>query len=247
MIGYFDFGLGGLSVLRAVRARAPKADAIYFGDTKHTEHIADPRALRASSIDDGLHVLRTFGAQQIIAASEVASRYIRPDSGYGAKVIEMTKPTAHALREYRGARVLLLATPPTVASEMYAQALHGLVDVDQLPISSLAGAIETGESEAAMRAHIRRAFFERRGEKYDIVVLGCTHFPLIRSIFEEELAAMFGRVHIVDPAEAVAAVAAREFDLYGSGQSYFYLSDESQTFRRRVDALFPHYSSMRVV
>jgi glutamate racemase len=77
--------------------------------------------------------------------------------------------------------------------------------------------------------------------------LGCTHFPLIRSIFEEELAAMFGRVHIVDPAEAVAAVAAREFDLYGSGQSYFYLSDESQTFRRRVDALFPHYSSMRVV
>lgn len=247
MIGFFDSGMGGLTVLAAVRRRAPHADAVYFGDTLHAPYGERQPDVLATLADNGILTLRSFGAQEIVAACNTVSPAILAGASHGARVIEMTRPTAHALRDYHGARVLLLATPATVASDIYGSALQGTVELDQLPISGLAGAIELGEREPALRSIIRRALMEKRGARYDLVVLGCTHFPFARHIIEEEAEAAFGRSIIIDPADAVASEVLRQFSVYGTGRSYFYVSKESDAFRERAQSLFPQSSVVRTL
>lgn len=85
------------------------------------------------------------------------------------------------------------------------------------------------------------------GRKFDIVVLGCTHFPFVRDIMEEEILSHLGAVEIMDPADAVAKEVSTQFVTAGSGSSYFYLSQDSDIFRKRVEAMFPQKTQVRVL
>lgn len=247
MIGLFDVGLGGLSVVRAVRAKRPLTDFVYFSEEAQLgETLPEVRTISRAKV--GITTLRCFGAQEIVAALNVVPSRVYEESAQGADVIEMTKPTAHALRDFRGARVLLLAAPATVASEIYDSALRDLVTLESLPLSGLSGAIELGESETVLRSMIRRALLAFRGRKYDVVVLGSTHFPLIRSLLEEEILNMFGgRSVIVDSVDAVAAEVIRRFSTYGSGCSYFYLTKDFAPFRERTESIAPERTVMRTL
>ncbi len=247
MIGFFDSGSGGLSVLAALRRRAPHADAVYFGDTLHAPYGERSGDALARLADAGLETLRMFGAQEIVAACNTVSPHVLGGSAHGARIIEMTGPAARSLSAHKGARVLLLATPATVLSGIYERALVGTVYLDSLPIPGLAGAIEWDEPEAVIRGILRRALLSRKGERYDIVILGCTHFPFVREMFEEETGAMFGETRIVDPADAVAEAAVGTFSTYGSGRAYFYISQDSEPFRKRVERMFPYFSTTRVL
>lgn len=248
MIGFFDSGIGGLSVLAALRRRAPHADAVYYGDTLRgantAGHVADHYAQIAT---EGLRTLRQFGAQEIVSASDTVAPQILSQASLGARVIEMTGPASRALQPHRGKRVLLLATPSTVVTGIYERALQPLVEIEQLPISNLASAIEFGESDVEVRSLIRKALMPFKGRHYDIVLLGCTHFPFVRDILEEEVWSHLGAVEIMDPADAVAAEAAVQFVTAGSGSSFFYLSQDSDIFRTRVEAMFPHKTQLRVL
>jgi glutamate racemase len=134
-----------------------------------------------------------------------------------------------------------------VVTGIYERALQPHVELEQLPISNLASAIEFGESDIAVRSMIRKALMSLKGKQYDIVLLGCTHFPFVRAILEEEVWTHLGAVEIMDPADAVAAEAAIQFVTEGSGTSFFYLSQDSDIFRTRVESLFPHKTQIRVL
>ncbi len=247
MIGFFDSGLGGLSVLAALRRHAPHADAVYFGDTAHAPYGLRDQAELAELADQGMQTLRQFGAQEIIAASNTVSPNLLDGIARGARVIEMTRPARKALEPHRGKRVLVLSTPATAISGIYERALDGLVAVDMLPIPALAGAIELDESEISIRSIVRRSLMPLHGKRYDIVLLGCTHFPFVQDIIEQETGAMFGPLHVMDPSDAVAREAMSQFTIYGTGSTYLYLSRDSDVFRKRVQALFPARSQVRVL
>lgn len=248
MIGFFDSGIGGLSVLAALRRRAPRADAVYYGDTLRgaasAGHVADRFAQIAA---EGLRTLRQFGAQEIVSASDTVSPQVLAHASFGARVIEMTGPASRALQPHRGKRVLLLATPSTVVTGIYERALQPIVELDQLSISNLASAIEFDENDTVVRSHIRKALMPLKGKQYDIVLLGCTHFPFVRDILEEEVWTHLGAVEIMDPADAVAAEASIQFVTDGTGSSFFYLSQDSDIFRKRAEALFPQKTQVRVL
>lgn len=247
MIGFFDSGSGGLSVLAALRRHAPLADAVYFGDTAHAPYGLRDQSELAVLADKGMQTLRAFGAQEIIAACNTVSPHFLDGAAYGARVIEMTRPARKALEPHRGKRVLVLSTPATAISGIYERALDGLVAVDMLPIPALAGAIELDESEISVRSIVRRALMPLRGKQYDIVLLGCTHFPFVQDMIEEETQALFGPLHVMDPADAVAREAVARFTTYGTGSTYLYLSRDSDIFRKRVQSLFPMKSHVRVL
>ena len=248
MIGFFDSGIGGLSVLAALRRRAPRADAVYYGDTLRgasgAGHVEEHLSQIAS---EGLRTLRQFGAQEIVSASDTVAPQVLAQASLGARVLEMTGPAARALARHKGKRVLLLATPATVVTGIYERALQQHVELEQLPISNLASAIEFGESDIAVRSMIRKALMPLKGKRYDILLLGCTHFPFVREILEEEVWTHLGAVEIMDPADAVAAEAAIQFVTEGSGTSFFYLSQDSDIFRSRVESLFPQKTQIRVL
>ncbi len=237
MIGLFDSGSGGLSVLSALRKCAPRADIAYFGDIKNAPYGIRSSAELAALTVAGIEILKSMGATEIVSACNSVSQSVLDGAAGDMPYVEMSAPTASYMRVHQGARTLLIATPATVDSRMYEKALGGVV-LDSLAIAELAGAIEFGRSREEITHIVQSAFAERRGEKYDCLILGCTHYPLVRDVIEKEAQGL-GNPAIIDPAESVADVVARRFDVEGSGTCAFAISAESPEFRRRVAELFP--------
>ncbi len=239
MIGLFDSGSGGLTVLRAIRERAPRADIAYFGDIANAPYgprsEQELRALTAS----GLAALRRMGAAEMVSACNSVSTSVLAGAAGEMPVIEMTRPTARAMRAHAGSRALLLATEATVRSGIYEDALGVSVVLDQLAVPALAAAVEFGESEASVRQIVRRALAQRRGKSYEYIILGCTHYPLARDSINSEAENLFGTVRIIDPAEAVADEVVKRFSIEGSGQVRCAISAPSALFRARLEQLFP--------
>lgn len=241
MIGLFDSGSGGLSVLQAIRKRKPTADVVYFGDIKHAPYGTREASELVHLATGGLRTLRMFGAQEIVSACNTVSPHVLSHGAEGADVIEMTRPAARGMRHYAGGRVLLMATPATVKSRIYESAFGGMVILHQHPFVELAGAIEFGAHDDKIRDIVRTEFQKRWRQPLDYVFLGCTHYPFARHIIEEEARVAFGNVEILDPADSVAEETERRFDTAGSGSMYFRASQDSEHFRRRIRELFPEY------
>ncbi|TSC87160.1 MAG: glutamate racemase [Parcubacteria group bacterium Gr01-1014_8] len=239
MIGLFDSGSGGLTVLDALRKKAPNADIVYFGDIKNAPYGTRSKEELASLTTAGIRMLQNFGTDELISACNSAALSVLLGAAGHARIIDMTRPTARAMRQYAGKRVLLLATPATIISRLYSDALETIVLLDPLPIAELAAAIEFGASRSTIRDIVRSSFRERKGRQYDLVLLGCTHYPLARDIIEREAEKMFGKVEYIDPAEAVAEEAAQRFHTEGRGKLAFKISKDSDHFRKRVAELWP--------
>jgi len=238
MIGIFDSGSGGLSVLRALRERAPKADVVYFGDIAHAPYGPRPPEELGQLVRSGMQQLASHGATEIVAAcNSVAFPVLAGAAGHD-RVIEMTRPTARMMREYAGERVLLLATEATVKSGIYREALWSIVALDELPVPELAGAIEREEPAARIESIIRDAFETRKGAEYDKILLGCTHYPLVQDTIEAVAAECFQGAAVLDPATAVADEAASRFACEGSGSIQFLISRDSHGFRNLVSPMF---------
>lgn len=240
MIGLFDSGSGGLSVLSALRARAPDADVAYFGDiahapygTKNTQELVDLTVA-------GVTILKEMGATEIVSACNSVSASVLAGAAGTTPVIEMTKPTAGGMGMYKGARVLLIATPATVASQIYKNALADIVELDSLAIPELAGAIEFGAADIEIEKIVRAALRMKKGEKYEYLLLGCTHYPLALSIVEAEARKVFDGIQCINPARFVAEEAVKIFHCRGMGISHFRISRDSESFRARISKLFPH-------
>ncbi len=238
MIGLFDSGSGGLTVLSAIRKRAPSADIAYFGDIANAPYGEKSPAELANLTEEGLKKLKEMGATQIVSACNSVSLSVLVGSAGQAEVIEMTRPTARALHARAGDRMLLIATPATISSRIYPSAIGVTVHLEELAIPNLAGLIEFGTSEEEVRSSLRNALGEKKGKTYDAILLGCTHYPLVSTLIQEEASKVFGAVDIVDPAEAVAEEVMQRFNLEGSGTTQFLISKNSETFRKRVDELF---------
>lgn len=239
MIGLFDSGSGGLSVLSALRARAPEADIAYFGDIAHAPYGTRSAQELVGLTKAGIATLKEMGATEIVSACNSVAASVLAGAAGTTPVIEMTKPTAAGMRVYKGARVLLIATPATVNSRIYGNALAGVVELDSLAIPGLAGAIEFGAENAEIAEIVREALRIKRGKKYEYLLLGCTHFPLALSTIEIEARAILGEIQCINPAGYVADEAVARFDCTGTGRLDFKISKDSGQFRARVRKLFP--------
>lgn len=238
MIGLFDSGSGGLTVLRELRKRAPQADIVYFGDIGNAPYGSRSQEELVELTTAGIKRLQEFGADEIISACNSAAPSVLLGAAGHARIIDMTRPTARSMRQNAGKRVLLLATPATVMSGLYTDALDVIVLLDPLPVPGLAAAIEFGAKRSEVARIVREALEERKGKTYDQILLGCTHYPLARSIIEEEAKKLFGDIEYFDPAEAVAIEAAQRFNTNGEGKLMFKISKDSDHFRRRVSELW---------
>lgn len=239
MIGIFDSGSGGLTVLRALRQRAPQADIVYFGDIKNAPYGSRSSEELIELTGAGIRTLQELGADEIISAcNSVASSVLAGVAG-NTRLIDMTRPTARAMRQSAGKRVLLLATPATIFSRTYTDALNVIVMLDPLPVEGLASAIEFGTPRSEIAAIIQKALKTREGREYDQILLGCTHYPLVRDVIEEEARKLFGPIECIDPAEAVAREAVERFSIRGDGKLQFHISQKSNEFYHRVASMFP--------
>ena len=245
MIGVFDSGSGGLTVLRTIRERLPSADIVYFGDIKNAPYGSKPHdelfALTLESID----FLKARGATRIVSACNSISTALAMSLADVRSVtlfdfIEMVGPTVSAFKK-SDARILLCATPATVRSKMYRHVFQMIgKNIHQVAIRDLAGAIENGAPVGEIEQMIAEAFAEIDHREYNTLILACTHYPLVADSFRRVL----GDIDLFDPAEAVAHRVEREWQSQetGNGATQFFITQESESFRARVASLFPRYA-----
>jgi glutamate racemase len=154
------------------------------------------------------------------------------------QIIEMVGPTVSYFRG-SDAKILLCATPATIRSGIYQNAFRMIdIEVTAVPCEDLAGAIEFGKSEEEIRGIIAESFKNISIGSFDVLVLACTHYPLVLDTFKE----LFPNLFIFDPALAVAERAEKKFwpQEAGSGKTTFLISRDSPQFKVFVERLFPN-------
>lgn len=207
-IGIFDSGVGGLSVLREVRAQLPGEALVYFADQGHVPY--GPRSLdevRAFS-EEITRFLLQQGAELIVVACNTASAaalHSLREKFPGVSFVGMEPAVKPAAEQTRSGVVGVLATPATFQGALYASVVERFaqgVTVLQDTCPGLVGQIENGALETPeTHAILEKALYPMLERGIDTVVLGCTHYPfvipLIRRIVGEA-------VRVIDPAPAVA-------------------------------------------
>lgn len=243
MIGIFDSGVGGLTVLHAIRQNLPSADVIYFGDTKNAPYGEKSREELSQLTVASIRLLQEQGASNIVSAcnSVSASLAISLLDAFDLQpnqLIEMVGPTVSTFRG-SDARVALCATPATVLSGIYQNAFRMIgKDIQAIPVPDLAGAIEFGKGDTVIETAIADAFGPVDPSSFDVLVLACTHYPFAITSFKKVLGP---GIKIFDPAHAVAARVEKQFwpREVGEGKTTFLTSAESDQFRVLIDRLFP--------
>jgi glutamate racemase len=241
MLGIFDSGSGGLGVLAEIRKIQPKIDIIYFGDIKNAPYGNRSReelnALTVAAINRLLHE----GATNIVSAcNSVSGSIVLPmTNGLGVKsfeMIEMVGPTVKRMKDEQG-KILLLATQATVDSGIYQNAFNAIgKKIVALPIKDLAEAIEFGASNERIEKIIKEAL--KNQEPFDCLLLGCTHYPLVKNIFEKITNKIGKNIKIVDPAGMVAEEVSIRMRENGQGKTRFLITKDSAFFRERVKRMF---------
>lgn len=208
LIGVFDSGVGGLSVLRAVHAQQPQADLLYVADSAHAPYGERSDDYIRDRTERIARYLVAQGAQLLViacnTATAVAVQTVRqrwPD----VPVVAVEPGLKPAVAQSRNQRVGVMATPTTLRSEKFRQLADthgGDAQVYLQPCPGLAGQIEQGDADAtALHQLIDTFTAPLRAAQVDTVVLGCTHYPFVR----DEIQASLGpQVQLVDTADAVA-------------------------------------------
>ena len=216
-LGVFDSGLGGLTVVRALRATCPAEHIVYLGDTARVPYGTKSADTIIKYALGCASLLRARGVKALVVAcntvSAVALDVLRVE--LDVPVLGVIEPGARAAAEAaQGSVIGVLGTRGTIQSGAYPRAVQAVdtrLEVLAEPAPLLVPMAEEGWLVGEVpRLVVRRyvAPLVERGAR--CLVLGCTHFPLFQGLVEEEASALAGeRVRVVDRARATAAEVAR--------------------------------------
>lgn len=214
MIGIFDSGIGGLSVLRHVRAELPDEPLMYVADQAHVPYGARTAA-EVRQFSEGIsRFLLELGAELIVVACNTASaaaltylRAVLPQVPF----VGMEPAVKPAAAQTRTGKVGVMATAGTFESERYADLMHRFaagIQVYEDPCRGLVELIEAGRATAVETERLlQNVLRPMLAAGVDTLVLGCTHYPFVRPLIEKVVADFAPNpqaISIIDPAPAVA-------------------------------------------
>jgi glutamate racemase len=219
VIGVFDSGFGGLTVLKALLKRMPGARFVFLGDTARLPYGSKSRRTIARyAAESAQFLVNDQGAEYLVIACNTASALALDaiKDAVPVPVLGVIEPGAAAAADgSRSKDVMVIATEATVASHAYSAACRaqGLRAVEKAcPL--LVPLVEEGWIDHPVTAEVVQIYLNElleearaAGQSPDTLVLGCTHYPLLRQVFE--LAVPAG-VQVIDSAEATAVEAARQ-------------------------------------
>ncbi len=212
-IGMFDSGVGGLSVLKAVRQELPGEDVLYLGDQAHIPYGSRSKSQILAFADGITRFLLAQGAKLIVvacnAASAAALGYLR-QTFRDVAFVGMEPAVKPAAETTKTGKVGVLATPTTFAGALYASVVERFargVEIYKDTCPGLVEQIEAGKlQDPQTRAILVKALAPMLAAGIDTIVMGCTHYPFVIPLIE----AITGpSVRTIDPAPAVARQARR--------------------------------------
>ena len=256
-IGVFDSGLGGLTGVRELRKRLPHEDIVYFGDTSRVPYGSRSRDTIVQYARQDIRFLLSKDVKCIMAAcGTVSSTYPAAEAAqlpvpYLGVVDAAAREAAFATRTRR---IGVIGTAATIRSRSYESLLRQLVpgvEITARPCPLFVPLVESGyvdhstpDKQAVTKLVIAQYLTEVREANVDTLILGCTHYPLLKGMIGE----FMGRdVTLIDPAKAAAHRLERLLSERGlradhpAGQSHFYVSDVPDSFAETADLFLGEY------
>lgn len=243
MIGLFDSGLGGLTVIRRVRELLPDVDLLYYADQAHVPYGGRSAEDLHALLQQNLAWLDDRGVEAIVMACNtscaIADVYGWPATN--AEVFDLLDSATIALQRLGARRIGVVATEATVRSGAYGRRIRNAIregEVWEVAAPELVPLVEAGavDSEAARGAVARACAALPPG--LDAVVYGCTHYPVLEGHFRSALG---DRVALVDPAfvqaTRLAEFLALDETAPGSGTIHYVTSGDPERFRSSVRAI----------
>jgi glutamate racemase len=240
-IGVFDSGVGGLTVLRELVKLVPQADYLYFGDTARLPYGSKSVETVRRYAVSAAHSLEQHGAEMLVIACNTATALALDaiKSAVKLPVVGVIEPGADAAAAAtKKKNVLVVGTEATIGSHAYKRALEQRgVRVYEKACPLFVPLIEEGWAEHDITQRVAHVyldeFFQDHEKGPDLLVLGCTHYPLIKRVLR---AVAPWRVEIVDSAEATAAAVAKQVGAR-AGESpapilRFFATDSVEKFRK---------------
>ena len=234
-IGVFDSGMGGLTVLRALRDQMPHADLIYLGDTARLPYgTKTPETIIQYALQAAQALVDT-GVSLLVVACNTASSVALPALAKAfapIAVIGVIEPGAQRALTLSKGPIGVVATEATIAQDAYAKALIK-ISPEVKVCSQAAQVLVALAEEGWFTGDITRKILQRYidplvSQGIDSLVLGCTHFP----VFREEISALYPDTTIIDSAYATALRVAELHRGAGRGSTRFLITDRRERFSR---------------
>lgn len=240
VIGVFDSGFGGLTVLRELLKVLPGTDYLYFGDTARLPYGSKSAHTVAKYAISSTRFLEQQGAEMLVIACNTATALALDEIRAASRVpvIGVVEPgAAAAARMSQSKKAAVIATEATIASHAYEKALRerGLSAIEKAcPL--LVPLVEEGWGEHPVAEQVAHVYldeiFQDGAHGADVLLLGCTHYPLIRPLLRKVAPP---QVQIVDSAESTAHAVVQQVeggDSAQTGHLRCFATDSVEKFRR---------------
>lgn len=251
-VGVFDSGVGGLTVAREISRQLPEENIVYFGDTARVPYGSKSQNTIIRFSEQIIRFLKTKQVKAIVIACNTASALaldaVRDE--FDIPVMGVVIPGARAAVEAtKNRKVGVVGTDATVQSGMYTKVIHEMapdVTVIEKACPLFVPLVEEGFKEHVVTREIIEYYLESmRNTDIDAMILGCTHYPLIRSKIRDY---MGDRIQIVNPAYETAMdlkkmLEERGMANDGSTEQHsrysFFVSDAAEKFRKFANTVMP--------
>lgn len=242
-IGIFDSGVGGLTVTAEIMRLLPKEDIVYFGDTAHVPYGSKSKEVVTGFSLDIASFLVSRNVKMIVVACNTASAFALPAlrRRFNVPVVGVVEPGAkEALSSTYNGRIGVIGTEGTIRSAQYTKAIRRLdkrAKVFSAACPLFVPLIEEGWLEHEVTSRVAEEYLGKLiDEKIDTLVLGCTHYPLIKKTLKQ--VSHRSPVRLIDSAEETAKEVAALLKKLGAenagpsrGTCRFFVSDSPDKFR----------------
>lgn len=240
-IGIFDSGIGGLTAVKEITRSLPAEDIVYFGDTARVPYgTKSPATVIKFSIENALFLLR-FRVKLIVVACNTSSSYSLPvlEGNFKVPVVGVITPGAEeAVRVTASGCIGIIGTRATIQSGAYEKKIKGMnprLRVFSRACPLFVSLVEEGWLNDRITYKIAERYLEPfKAKKIDTLVLGCTHYPLLKKVIKK---VMGGDVRLIDSAKQAANYVKETLSREGilasggkKGKCRFYVSDEPARF-----------------
>ena len=245
-IGMFDSGIGGLTVLKAILEQMPNENVVYFGDTARLPYGSKSSETITRFSEEIVTFLMTKRPKMIVVACNTASAYSLPrlEDLVPIPLVGVIEPGANAaIRVTRNKKIGVIGTRATIQSGAYLEAIQSkdsTVKVFQMACPLLVPLVEEGWTDHEVTRMVAKRYLEHVVDcGIDTLILGCTHYPLIKDV----LADVVGhRVILVDSADETARVVEKLLSAKGTAASSpvgprceLYVSDMHLNLRMQIE------------
>lgn len=238
-IGIFDSGIGGLTVFKEIRKQFPQEDIIYFGDTARVPYgPKSPQTVLNYSVQNARFLLQNGAKIIVVACNTSASVALQKLSEIlPIPIIGVIQPgAAHATSVTQNGKIGIIGTEGTIRSDAYSHAIKNIdpkIQVFSKACPLLVSLVEEGWEEHQISELIIREYLQDlQQQDIDTLVLGCTHYPILK----KAIGKIVGKnIKLVDSAEAVAANLKEMLpnpETETDGSNKFYVSDNEDKFRQ---------------